>query len=205
MTERQKMFVDFIEKFIRERGYSPSIREIAKGMGLSSTASVKNMLDRLTENGLLKRSSSIARGIEGRAVSAAQPVGIPVLGRIKAGVPVTSEENIEGYIHLGKKVSDDHFFLRVDGDSMKDKAILHGDYVLLKQSSSIDNNKIGAFIINGEITLKTFSRTPYGAFLMPANQEFKPIKILEDDDFRVIGVLKMVVRSLEGSYDIEPA
>lgn len=198
------MFVDFIEEFIKEKGYSPSIREIAKGMGLSSTASVKNMLDRLTENGLLKRSGNIARGIEGKA-SAPVSVGIPVLGRIKAGVPVTSEENIEGYIHLDKKVSEDHFFLRVDGESMKDKAILHGDYVLLKQSNTIDNNKIGAFMINGEVTLKTFSRTPYGAFLMPANQEFKPIKILEDDDFRVIGVLKMVIRSLEGNYDIEPA
>ncbi|MGE4317994.1 MAG: transcriptional repressor LexA [Deferribacterales bacterium] len=201
MTERQKMFVNFIENFIRDNGYSPSIREIAKGMGLSSTASVKNMLDRLTENGLLKRSSSIARGIEGSRKSAA----VPVLGRIKAGVPVTSEENIEGYIRMGREIYDDHFFLRVDGDSMKDKAILDGDFVLIKHTNFIQNNKIGAFSINGEITLKTFLKTPEGVFLMPANDEFQPISLAETDEFSVIGVLVMVIRALEGGYDIEPA
>ena len=195
------MFVDFIEKFIRNNGYSPSVREIAKGMGLSSTASVKNMLDRLTDNGLLKRSGNIARGIE----AGNSAYGVPVLGRIKAGVPVTSEENIEGYIRLGKRMPEDHFFLRVDGDSMKDAAILDGDYVLIRQTPVIDNNRIGAFRVNGEITLKTFSHTKDGLFLMPANSDFKPIKVSETDDFSVIGALAMVIRAVEGDYDIEPA
>lgn len=200
MTERQKMFVDFINGFIRDNGYSPSVREIARGMGLSSTASVKKMLDRLSDGGLLKRAGSIARGIEASARSA-----VPVVGRIKAGVPVTSEENIEGYINMERVLSDGHFFLRVDGESMRDKAIMDGDYVLIKKTPEIENGQTGAFRLNGEITLKTFKRDADGVFLMPANKDFSPIPVTEYDDFQVIGILKMVVRLAEGAHDIEPA
>lgn len=198
MTDRQKKFIDFIENFIRSNGYSPSVREIAKGLGLSSTASVKKMLDRLSESGLINRSGSIARGIE---VPAA---GIPVLGRIKAGVPVTAEENIEGYMKLDRLTirSGGHFFLRVDGDSMKDEAILDGDLVLIKPSPVISNGQIGAFRINGEVTLKTFRHNSEGVFLMPANDDFSPIPVGEYDQFEVIGTLKMVIRMTEGSHGV---
>ncbi|TCK60785.1 transcriptional repressor LexA [Seleniivibrio woodruffii] len=199
MTERQKMFVKFIDNFIKDNGYSPSVREIAKGMGLSSTASVKTMLDRLTESGALKRAGNVARSLDTGSA------GVPVLGRIKAGVPVTSEENIEGYIRMDRTLSDGHFFLRVDGESMKDKAILDGDCVLIRQTEYIEDGQIGAFRLNGEVTLKTFERTSAGIFLMPANPDFAPIPVTEYDDFQVIGSVKMVIRSLEGGYDIEPA
>lgn len=201
MTDRQKKFIEFIENFIGAKGYSPSIREIAGGMGLSSTASVKKMLDRLTENGLLNRTDSIARGIDIPAR------GIPVLGRIKAGVPVEALENIEGYMKLDRLTirSGGHFFLRVDGDSMKDEAILDGDLVLIKPSPVISNGQIGAFRINGEVTLKTFRQNAEGVFLMPANDDFNPIPVGEYDEFEVIGTLKMVIRMTEASHAFEPA
>jgi len=201
MTDRQKKFMDFIENFISNNGYSPSIREIAKGMGLASTASVKKMLDRLSDGGFLNRSGSIARGID-------MPYkGIPVVGRIKAGVPVTAEENLEGYMKLDRLTirSGGHFFLKVDGDSMKNEAILDGDYVLIKPSQVINNGQIGAFRVNGEVTLKTFRHDSEGVFLMPANEDFDPILIGEYDDFAVIGILKMVMRMMEGGNAFEPA
>ncbi|MGD9808281.1 MAG: transcriptional repressor LexA [Deferribacterales bacterium] len=200
MTDRQKKFMDFIEGFIRDNGYSPSIREIAKGLGLSSTASVKKMLDRLSDNGLLNRSNSIARGIE------MPNTGIPVLGRIKAGVPVEAEEHIEGYMKLDRLTirSGGHFFLTVDGDSMKDEAILDGDYVLIKPSPVILNGQIGAFRINGEVTLKTFRQNDEGIFLMPANEDFDPIPVTEYDNFEVIGILKMVMRMAERGHMFDP-
>jgi repressor LexA len=190
MTDRQKKFVEFIEGFMADNGYSPSIREIAKGLGLSSTASVKKMLDRLTDGGFLNRSDNIARGID------LPSKGIPILGRIKAGVPVTAEENIEGYMVLDRLTirSGGHFFLKVDGDSMKDEAILDGDLVLIKPSKTAENGQIGAFRINGEVTLKTFRKNAEGVFLMPANEAFEPIRVGEYDDFEVIGVLKMLLR-----------
>lgn len=200
MTERQKMFITFIESFIKDRGYSPSVREIAAGMGLSSTASVKKMLDRLQDGGFLKKVGNIARGIESSV-----RVPVPVLGRIKAGVPVSSEENIEGYLNMDRIAGEGNFFLRVDGDSMQDKAIMDGDYVLIKQTPVIENGQTGAFRINGEVTLKTFRRSDDGIFLMPANKDFKPITVTEYDDFQVIGTLRMVIRLAEGTHDIEPA
>lgn len=201
MTERQQKFLQFIEDFIRDNGYSPSIREIAKGLGLSSTASVKKMLDRLTDKGLLNRSGTIARGIE------MPDRGIPVLGRIVAGVPVEAEENIEGYMKLDRLTirSGGHFFLKVNGDSMKDEAILHGDYVLIKPSPVITNGQTGAFRINGEVTLKTFRQNAEGIYLMPANEAFEPIPVTEHDDFEVIGILKMVMRMTEGNHVFDPA
>lgn len=200
MTERQKMFITFIESFIKDRGYSPSVREIAAGMGLSSTASVKKMLDRLQDGGFLKKVGNIARGIESSV-----RVPVPVLGRIKAGVPVSSEENIEGYLNMDRIAGEGNFFLRVDGESMKDKAIIDGDYVLIKQTPVIESGQTGAFRINGEVTLKTFRRSDDGIFLMPANKDFKPITVTEYDDFQVIGTLRMVIRLAEGTHDIEPA
>ncbi|PLX65752.1 MAG: repressor LexA [Denitrovibrio sp.] len=201
MTDRQQKFIKFIESFIRDNGYSPSIREIAKGMGLSSTASVKKMLDRLADSGLLNRSGNIARGIE------IPEKGIPVIGRIKAGVPVEAAENVEGYMKLDRLTirSGGHFFLKVDGDSMKEEAIVDGDYVLIKPSPVISNGQIGAFRINGEVTLKTFRQNAEGVYLMPANEEFEPIPVGEYDDFEVIGHLKMVLRMTEGSDAFEPA
>jgi repressor LexA len=194
MTERQKQFIDFIEQFTEYHGYSPSIREIAKGLGLSSTASVKKMLDRLKENGLLSKVDNIARGIE------VMPTGIPVLGRIKAGMPVESQENIEGYMRFDRLTirSGDGFFLRIDGDSMKDEGIKDGDFVLINPIKEIRNGQIGAFRVNGEVTLKTFKKDAEGLFLLPANDDFEPIFVSEHDDFEIIGVLKMVLRMLEG-------
>ncbi|WP_022849832.1 transcriptional repressor LexA [Limisalsivibrio acetivorans] len=199
-TEKQKRFLDYIENFSDTYGYSPSVREIAGGLGLSSTASVKKMLDRLEERGFIRRGGSgTARGIEllrGRS--------FPVLGRIQAGVPVTAEENIEGYISLKDKAHRDCFFLKVEGESMKDKGILDGDFALIRPVPVVNSGKIGVFRLNGEVTLKTFRKGPEGVFLLPANEDFEPIPVGEYDEFETVGSLVMVVRLVEGSYDPEP-
>ncbi|WP_265821496.1 transcriptional repressor LexA [Geovibrio ferrireducens] len=197
-TKRQKQFLDFIEEFTEANGYSPSIRDIGEGLKLSSTASVKKMLDRLAESGFIRRASSSARGIE-----LMRKRSIPVIGRIKAGMPVMAEENLEGYISLKDLVRSDSFFLRVEGDSMKNKGILDGDFALLRPSPVIDNGKIGAFRLNGEITLKTFRRNREGMFLVPENDDYPIIPVHDGDDFEVIGILDMVLRFFKGNYDIK--
>lgn len=194
MTDKQEKLLNFISEYIKENGYSPSIREIGKNLGVKSPSAVKVMIDRLEKNGYLNRSTGVARSLT--------PVvnnnkGVPVLGHIVAGVPVTAEENIEGYIQLDGLVkhSDNLFFLIVDGYSMKDKGILPGDYVLIKPTNSINNGQIGVFRINGEVTLKTYSRNRDGVFLLPANDSFSPISVTEDDDFEVIGSYVMLIRT----------
>lgn len=194
MTDKQEKLLNFISEYIKENGYSPSIREIGKNLGVKSPSAVKVMIDRLEKNGYLNRSTGVARSLT--------PVvnnnkGVPVLGHIVAGVPVTAEENIEGYIQLDGLVkhSDNLFFLIVDGYSMKDKGILPGDYVLIKPTNSINNGQIGVFRINGEVTLKTYNRNRDGIFLLPANDSFSPISVTEDDDFEVIGSYVMLIRT----------
>jgi repressor LexA len=198
VTERQQKFLDFIENFTESNGYSPSIREIGEELGLSSTSSVKKMLDRLASGGLIRKTSSTARGYE-----LANRHSVPIIGRIKAGMPVMSEENLEGYIAVKDLVRPDSFFLRVEGDSMKDKGIFDGDFALMRPSPIITNGKIGAFRLNGEITLKTFRRTKDGMFLVPENEDYPIIPVNEGDDFAVIGILEMVMRFFKGQYDIK--
>lgn len=204
MNEKQKKFIDFILEFKADNGYSPSVREIAAGLGIASTSTVKNMLDKLEKDGLLMKSSGVARSVS--AVET-EDRGIPVIGHIRAGSPVMAEEHIEGYVPIREfvKNSNGGFFLVVDGDSMKDKGILSGDYVFIRPQKEISNGQIGAFRINGEVTLKTFRRTNDGVFLMPANSEYKPIIVSPDDNFEVIGRYVMLLRLTEKGYGIEPA
>ncbi len=201
MTNKQERLLQFILDFHKDNGYSPSIREIAKGMGVSSPSTVKAMIDRLESQGVLNKSSGVARSLT--PVSQNNERGIPVLGKIVAGTPVMAEENIEGYIPIQEflKNSNGGFFLIVDGYSMKDKGILPGDYVFIQPSKEIGNGQIGAFRINGEVTLKTFKKSNEGVFLMPANEEFQPIPVTEDDTFEVIGRYVMLLRLREQGYN----
>lgn len=200
MTDKQERLLNFILDFHKEHGYSPSIREMAHGMGVSSPSTIKAMLDRLEAKGMLTKSSGIARSLT--AVMQEEDKGIPVIGRIVAGTPVMAEENIEGYIPVKEflRNSNGGFFLIVDGYSMQDKGILPGDYVFIQPCKEISNGQIGAFRLNGEVTLKTFKRSDEGIFLLPANNDFQPIPVTEDDIFEVIGRYVMLLRFREQGY-----
>lgn len=200
MTDKQERLLNFILDFHKEHGYSPSIREMAQGMGVSSPSTIKAMLDRLEAKGMLIKSSGKARSLT--AVTQEEDKGVPVIGRIVAGTPVMAEENIEGYIPVKEflRNSNGGFFLIVDGYSMQNKGILPGDYVFIQPCKEISNGQIGAFRLNGEVTLKTFKRSDDGIFLLPANDDFKPIPVTEDDTFEVIGRYVMLLRFREHGY-----
>lgn len=191
LTGRQKEFFLFIKDFLDEYGYPPSVRDIAKGMGVASISSVKKMLDRLVEAGVIKKDSSKARGIE-----LIYHQGVPLLGRIKAGTPVFSEENIEGYVDLAEKFknTENLFCLKVEGDSMIDKGIFEGDTAVIKKQPDISEGETGAFRINDEVTLKTFARKKGCVFLIPANKRYKSIRVTPADSFEVIGKLIFVIK-----------
>lgn len=201
MTDKQERLLNFILDFHKEHGYSPSIREMAQGMGVSSPSTIKAMLDRLEAKGMLTKSSGIARSLT-TVIQEDEDKGIPVIGRIVAGTPVMAEENIEGYIPVKEflRNSNGGFFLIVDGYSMQDKGILPGDYVFIQPCKEISNGQIGAFRLNGEVTLKTFKRSDEGIFLLPANNDFEPIPVTEDDTFEVIGRYVMLLRFREQGY-----
>ncbi|MBZ4672890.1 MAG: lexA [Deferribacteraceae bacterium] len=145
-------------------------------------------LDELKMEGKIKKANQLARGILLNRE-------IPILGKIKAGTPVTSEENIEGYINLDSLTNiQNSFFLKVDGDSMKNAGILDGDLALIKQQSVLNNNEIGAFRINGEVTLKRIKIDKNKIILRPENENYEDIIINETDNFEVIGKLIYVLK-----------
>ncbi len=200
MTIKQEHLLNFILDFHKEYGYSPSIREMAKGMGVSSPSTIKAMLDRLESKGMLTKSSGKARSLIPAIKEESQ--GIPVIGRIVAGTPVMAEENIDGYIPIKEflRNSNGGFFLIVDGYSMQDKGILPGDYVFIQPCKEISNGQIGAFRLNGEVTLKTYKRSDEGIYLLPANNNFCPIPVTENDNFEIIGRYVMLLRFREQGY-----
>jgi len=187
-TERKDAILQFVTDFLSNNGYPPSIRDICKGLHISSTSVVKNILDKLKAEGKIKKADQLARGILVNRE-------IPILGKIKAGTPITSEENIEGYINLDTLANiQNSFFLKVDGDSMKNAGILDGDLALIKQQSVLNNNEIGAFRINGEVTLKRLKLGKDKIILRPENEIYKDIIVYDTDNFEVIGKLIYVLK-----------
>lgn len=191
MTDKQKKYLEFIDNFLKEYGYPPTVREIAKGVGVSSTSGVKKMLDKLSISGAIRRKENMARGININATKQ-----IPLLGRIKAGIPTFSEENIEKLIDLTPCLQEkDIFFLKAEGDSMIEAGIFDGDYLLVKKVQVLNNNDIGIFRLNGEVTVKNYFIQNGCIKLLPANPNYEPIEVKEDDVFEIVGKVIILIRS----------
>ncbi len=200
LTKRQQDCLRFIRNYIKEYGYPPTIQNICDGLGIKSKNAGFKMLNILEKKGYIRRDRLLSRGIE----LLEEQRGLPILGRITAGIPIEAEENIEGYISIDKLLGnlDDCFGLRVMGDSMEEKGILDGDIAIIRKQKDILNGQIGAFMINGEFTLKTFKISDDGQiYLKPENSKYKPIYITEEDKLEVVGLLKMVIRPYGEYYE----
>jgi repressor LexA len=190
--KRKELILEFIKNFTEINGYSPSIRDICKGVNLTSTSVVKKILDKLEKDGKIQKGEAIARGIKLKRE-------IPILGKIKAGVPIISEEHIEGYVNIDKILNyENAFFLKVEGDSMINAGINDGDLALIKMQKQLENNEIGAFRINGEVTLKRLKIEDNTITLKAENFLYKDIIVTEKDNFEVIGKLVYLLRNYNG-------
>ena len=123
---------------------------------------------------------------------------IPVIGRVTAGEPILAVENVEGWLSfkpmdLSKKL----FGLRVKGESMKDKGIMDGDLVIVRQQQTANDGDVVVARLDDSATVKTFRQNKKGYYLEPANERFKPIPITEDIDFQILGRVTSVIRSLD--------
>jgi len=179
LTNKQKAVLNFIESWCEDKGYPPSIREIAKQIGVKSTNAVHNYLKILYRKGYLTREDMKSR--TWRPVSKLtrqQKISIPVVGRIAAGTPVHSEENMLGTIGINKEIIGTHenlFALKVTGDSMIEAGILDGDYVIVNPDAIISSGDIVAVMIGGESTVKFYFKERNTIRLQPANKKMAPI------------------------------
>jgi repressor LexA len=202
ISSRQEKILKFINKKIKESGYPPSVREIAKAVNLSSSATVHSHLKKLEEKGYLKRNPSKPRAISllSRKGDGSVDTGInnlvyvPVVGRIAAGRPILAEENIDDYFPLtpdfvkGKK---EVFILHVRGDSMVNAGILDRDYIVVRKQDTAINGEIIVALLEDEATVKRFFKTNKKIKLMPENDHMEPIVV---KDVRILGKVIGVIR-----------
>jgi repressor LexA len=203
LTTRQVSILDFIKTSSESQGYAPSMREIGEAAGLNSPASVKYQLDILEEKGFIRRDADRGRAMEvvlpdsmtGAGAHTDKTRFIPLVGSIAAGVPITADQQVEETFPLPESLvgKGDLFMLKVKGESMINAAICDGDYVVIRQQKDANNGDIVAAMIDGEATVKTFSRKGGHIWLLPANDDFAPI---DGDGCEILGIVTAVLRSL---------
>jgi repressor LexA len=189
LTARQKAIYDFLLKTIREKGFAPSIPEIGRQFKIASTNGVSDHLKALEKKGYIrrvgKRAIEVVNALGKTVLSATRDV--PVLGRVPAGKPLFSEENIEGILSIPDDMGSGKLFaLQVKGDSMIGAGILDGDKVIVKQQGTAENGEIVCAMINGEATLKRFFKKDGVITLKAENDKYAPITVSEGE-FRIAG------------------
>ena len=199
-TKRQQEILEIIDRHILERGYPPTLREIAAETGIRGISAIKGHIDRLVSKGLLVRDRGARSLTLPRNDSSASLVEVPILGQVAAGRPLLSEENLSGHLSVDPAWirKGPVFFLKVHGESMKGAAILDGDYVLVRCQETAENGQIVVATIDGETTVKRLRQRGDELSLLPENPDFPEIPVLKGEPFRIIGLVVGVFRLIDG-------
>ena len=199
LTTRQELILSVIKEAIATQGYPPSMREIGAAAGLASPASVSYQIDALIEKGFIRKDATKGRAFEvvehEDAIKPEKTINIPLVGRIAAGGPITAEQHIEEVYPLPESLvgKGELFLLKVVGDSMIDLAICDGDFVVIRSQKTAEKGEIVAAMIDGEATVKTFSKKDGHYWLLPANDNYSPIPA---DNAEILGKVTAVLRSV---------
>jgi len=208
LTARQRRILTVIRELVEDRGYPPSMREIGESVGLTSSSSVSHQLRALEHKGYLRRDPNRPRALEvispdsvpeafaadfQAATGSPPPAYVPMLGRIAAGGPILAEQSVEDVMPLPRQLVGEGnlFLLHVQGDSMIDVAICNGDWVVIRQQPVAEQGEIVAAMLDGEATVKTFSKKDGHVWLMPHNPAYDPI---DGDDATILGKVVAVLR-----------
>ena len=185
-SNKAEKIVAFVNAFVAENGYSPSVREIGEAVGLRSTASVSYHLQALQEKGVFQ--APPVKGRKRALVTSNRPGHIPVIGVVTAGLPILAQENQEGTIPWEDPSC---FALRVRGDSMINAGILSGDKVVVRPQSTAEDGQIVVALLGEEATVKRLCRKNGQIWLMPENEHYEPI---DGREAKILGLVKAVVR-----------
>lgn len=198
LTKRQQEIFDYIKRYGSQHGYPPTVRDIGKAIGLTSSSTVHAHLANLEKLGLVKRDPTKPRALEVLVDKAREAVtggGLPLVGQVAAGSPVLAEENIEEYVPVPEIAGGEEgeFVLRVKGDSMVNAGILEGDHVIVRKQDTAKNGEIVVALVGDEATVKRFFREEDHIRLQPENDTLEPI-LTRDVQLlgRVVGVCRRV-------------
>jgi repressor LexA len=221
LTWRQRKVLQVIRDSVQKRGYPPSMREIGKAVGLTSTSSVSYQLSVLQRKGYLHRDAGRPRTVEvrlpghpagrpeqstggspghelptgGMDIASQEAAYVPLVGRIAAGGPILAEEQVEDIFPLPRQLVGEGslFMLKVAGDSMISAGIADGDWVVIRQQENAMNGEIVAAMIDGEATVKSLKQSDGHVWLMPHNPAYTPIF---GDDATILGKVVAVLRKI---------
>ena len=197
LTVRQREVLDFINSYIEQHRYPPSIRELAEHFSISIRGGYDH-LKALRKKGYVRSSEGRSRSLEvlddGSAERRHRLLSIPLLGRVAAGVPMFADENIKGTIAVSDELLDagTYFALRVRGDSMCDAGILDGDIAIVRRQEHADNGDIVVAMIEEAATLKRFFLESNRIRLQAENAAYPPIFT---QNLRILGRLRAVQRA----------
>ena len=208
-TRKEKAILKFIETQVMDKGYPPSVREIGKAIGLSSTATVHAYLEKLEKHGFIKKEDKKGRTLKVIKGSDEQPikksnknfytqkelVDVPIIGKITAGQPILAVENVTDTfpIPIDFVGNSESFMLTVSGESMIEAGILDGDYILVKKQNDARNGEIVVALIGEEATVKTFYKEKDHIRLQPENHTMDPIIV---PDCKILGKVAGVFRKM---------
>lgn len=190
LSPKRKAILEYVERFTLENGYAPSVREIASAVGLRSPSTVHSHLAILEDNGYLQKSKGKTRTLS--VPGQTNYKNVPVLGTVRAGAPILATQDTVGYVPFeGHSGSEGLFALAVQGDSMKNAAILEGDVVIVRQQPTAENGKIVVALIGDEATVKRLKLEKGHVWLMPENPDYSPI---DGSECTILGVVVAIYR-----------
>ena len=190
-VDKSEQIFEFMQKFIAENGYSPTVREICKACDIKSTATVFTALNQLAERGVINKVNN-----RNRAVSLKQRiVNVPLIGTVAAGQPIFASENYEDMYSIPNNffAGDDLFMLNVQGDSMINIGMFDGDKIVVKKQETANNGDIVVALVDDSATVKRFFKRNGEIILHPENDDmqdfiFKDVRILG----KVIGLMRNI-------------
>jgi repressor LexA len=205
---RQQEIVDYLRSRSHDGAYPPSVREIGRAVGLSSSSTVQNHLNVLERKGLIRRDPTKSRTVLLTDFSHAPHASsrthwLPLVGQVAAGAPLLAEQNIEDHIAIGPEIAggDDSFLLRVRGDSMTGDGIFDGDLVVVKPNSDVPNGSMAVVRVEssatgeGEVTVKRIYREQGHLRLQPSNDAYAPIIVADAElEGKVVAVIRVLSR-----------
>lgn len=184
---------NFITEFINEYGYAPTVREICKGCGIKSTATPYQIMNRLAERGLIKKTGNRNRAV---AIANQNPtVNVPLIGTVAAGEPIFATENYEEFYNIPSNFfkGDDLFMLNVKGSSMIKIGIFEGDKVIVRKQDTAENGDIVVAMVEESATVKRFFKRNGKIYLHPENDEMKDFVF---DDVQILGKVIGLMRNI---------
>jgi repressor LexA len=199
LTDRQKNVLDFIQREQREKGITPSTREIQSHFRFASQTSVMQYIAALERKGFLDRHARKARALI-TPVQKVRITDVPIYGQIPAGMSALTEQTIEGHVSLDTRSANisknrEKFALRVQGDSMIGAHIIDGDIVILEDSKEVQNGDIVAALIDGETTLKRYVMEHGRPYLKAENPRYP--NLIPARELKIQGVMVSLVRKQE--------